>query len=352
MKRVLLLTLLLLTAGLALYFAVAPSQAEIQKPKSKLQNPLLVAHRGASGYLPEHTLAAYELAIAQGADFVEQDLQVTKDGHLICAHDAELSRTTDVRERFPDRATERDVAGDGAAKRGWYVVDFTLAEIQQLDAGSWFFKNNSFAKSAAAAQAVYRVPTLAQAIAAIHDRAGLYIEMKHAAFYQARGFDMAKLLAEELAKHGYADGDKAKRVFIQSFSKPNLLRMREVAPQYPRVQLLPMEDAGRKDTEKITAALAAEIAAYAQGVGPSKSQIHSAADVATLHAAKLVVHPYTFRGTTSAISRKPLDTLQSDQRSERQKIIADIERYLSFGIDGGFTDYPAVWREVALRMKR
>src|SRR5262245_1245269 len=103
--------------------------------QSKAARPLLVAHRGASGYAPEHTIAAYKLAIEQGADFVEQDLQVTRDGQLVCAHDAELSRTTNVKEVFPDRTTERDPDGSGTPKRGWYIVDFTLAEIKKLDAG-------------------------------------------------------------------------------------------------------------------------------------------------------------------------------------------------------------------------
>src|SRR5437870_4846146 len=91
----------------------------------------LIAHRGASGYAPEHTLAAYRLAIAQGADFVEPDLQITKDGVLVCLHDATLERTTDVRRVFPDRAR---VVND---RKTWPVVDFTMEEVQRLDAGSW-----------------------------------------------------------------------------------------------------------------------------------------------------------------------------------------------------------------------
>ena len=109
-------------------------QADSPKPRSK---PILIAHRGASAYAPEHTRAAYELAIKQGADYVEQDLQMTKDGVLICSHDAELSRTTNVEEIFPDRAVVRNADAKGP-KKGWYAVDFTLAEIKRLDAGSWF----------------------------------------------------------------------------------------------------------------------------------------------------------------------------------------------------------------------
>jgi glycerophosphoryl diester phosphodiesterase len=93
---------------------------------------LLVAHRGASAYAPEHTVAAYRLALEQGADFVEQDLGVTKDGALVCLHDPTLERTTDVEQVFPDRFRE-----EGGTKR-WYIADFTADEIKRLDAGSWF----------------------------------------------------------------------------------------------------------------------------------------------------------------------------------------------------------------------
>lgn len=333
--------------------SIGQNGAKIQNPKSKISKPLLVAHRGASGYAPEHTIPAYELAIEQGADFVEQDLQVTRDGQLICAHDAELSRTTNVREIFPDRATERDYDGSGTPKKGWYVVDFTLEEIKQLDAGTWFYTANPFfhqyypfvMPGRPPSKLIYRIPTLGEAIGAIDNRAGLYIEMKYSPFYKSHGFDMAKLLADVLQKNGYAKGDKTKRVFIQSFHKENLLRMREVAPQYARVQLLPMETKGREDSRKITPELAKEIADYAQGAGPAKAMITSAVDVQTLHAAGLVIHPYTFRGTATAVNRKPLDERQSDGATERQKIIADIQRYIALGIDGGFTDYPALWRE-------
>ena len=106
------------------------------------QKKTLIAHRGASGYAPEHTIAAYKLAIEQGADFVEPDLQITKDSVLICMHDLTLERTTSVKEVFPDRFREMktDDAPNAPASKHWPVSDFTLAEIKQLDAGSWFDK--------------------------------------------------------------------------------------------------------------------------------------------------------------------------------------------------------------------
>jgi glycerophosphoryl diester phosphodiesterase len=305
--------------------------------------PLLIAHRGASGFAPEHTLAAYRLAIEQGADFVEQDLQMTKDGALVCLHDADLARTTNVAEVFPDRASMRDTQGDGRARRGYYTIDFTLAEIKRLDAGSWFNRANPFA--ARPEFAGERVPTLNEAIQIAGDRVGLYIEMKYYGFYRSMGFDMADRLAKTLDESGFKEARS--RIFIQSFSKESLIRLREVAPHYARVQLLPMEDAGRsKDTDRITPALAREIAAYASGAGPSKNMIRSREDVAALQSVRLLVHPYTFRGATTAVQRRPLDD------ALRQAIIDEVIKFLEFGIDGGFTDYPSVWREAVSRFER
>ena len=305
--------------------------------------PLLVAHRGASAYAPEHTLAAYRLAIEQGADFVEQDLQLTKDGRLICLHDPDLARTTNVAEVFPARKSERDVVG-GKPRRGWYSIDFTLAEIKRLDAGSWFNRANPF--TARDAFVGERIPTLEETIDAVGGRAGLYIEVKDYAFYRSLGHDMAAKLVAILKSKGFDRPGKAERILIQSFWKTGLLRMRSLAPQYSRIQLLPMEDPGREeDSGKITAALAKEVSDYARGVGPSKQMIRTASDVAILHEAGLLIHPYTFRGTTTAASRRPLDEVQENGSSLRENIMADIRRFAGFGIDGGFTDYPDLWKE-------
>jgi len=313
----------------------APANA---RPVSK--KLLLIAHRGASGYAPEHTLAAYKLAIEQGADFVEQDLQLTKDGALICLHDPDLARTTNVKEIFPDRAAERDVEGGGVKKRGWYSIDFTLAEIKQLDAGSWFNRANPFI--ADGAYVGQRIPTLEETIEFIGGRAGLYIELKHYPFYRSLGHDVASLTAAVLKARGLdKSGD---RVFIQSFSKQSLLRMKEIAPGYRRVQLLPMEGEGREDSRRITGALAKEIAGYAQGVGPDMRMVNGRGDVQTLHKAGLLVHPYTFRGLTTASARLPLDERQQNGLTTREQVINDIRLFVGLGIDGGFTDYPDVWK--------
>jgi glycerophosphoryl diester phosphodiesterase len=332
-----------LTAGPAT-LSLAQSSAA-QQGVAPTPRALLVAHRGASAYAPEHTLASYRLAIEQGADFVEQDLQLTKDGRLICLHDPDLARTTNVAEVFPARASERDVEG-GKPKRGWYTIDFTLAEIKRLDAGSWFNRANPFA--ARETYAGERIPTLEETIDTVGGRAGLYIEVKHYAFYTSLGHDVAAKLAAVLKTKGFDRPGKRERILIQSFWKSGLLRMRSVAPQYARIQLLPMEDPGREeDSSKITTELAKEISGYARGVGPSKQMIRTAAEVAILHEAGLLIHPYTFRGSTTAALRRPLDEVQSNGSSLRENILADIRRFVGFGIDGGFTDYPDLWKQAA-----
>ena len=344
---------LLAVAGMCIFTAGlgALSFAHSLIPQRTASTPrlLLVAHRGASAYAPEHTLAAYRLAIEQGADFVEQDLQLTKDGRLICLHDPDLTRTTNVAEVFPARKSERDVEG-GKPRRGWYAIDFTLAEIKRLDAGSWFNRANPFA--ARDAYAGERIPTLEETMDAVGGRAGLYIEVKEYAFYKSLGHDVAAKLVAALKSKGFDRSGRSERILIQSFWKSGLLRMRSIAPQYLRIQLLPMEDAGREeDSSKVTPTLAKEISEYAQGVGPSKQMIRTADDVTTLHGAGLLIHPYTFRGTTTAALRRPLDEVQTNGSSLRENIIADIRRFVGFGIDGGFTDYPDLWKQAATNSK-
>src|SRR5687768_8208244 len=172
----------MIRAGLALVIAFSLS---LFPPAAKKQ---LVAHRGASAYAPEHTLEAYRLALEQGADFVEQDLAVTKDGVLVCIHDLTLERTTNVEEVFPDRFVE-DKRG-GTSLRSWRVHDFTLAEIERLDAGSWF--HPKFAGA--------RIPTFQHAIDLVRGKAGLYPELKDPAFYRQRGVSPEALLAGALRK--------------------------------------------------------------------------------------------------------------------------------------------------------
>jgi glycerophosphoryl diester phosphodiesterase len=277
--------------------------------QAKPAKKILVAHRGASGYAPEHTLEAYRLGIAQKADFIEQDLQITKDGVLVCLHDITLERTTDVEQVFPDRATVENGA------KHWYVADFTLAEIKRLDAGSWF--NEKF-KGA-------RVPTFTEAIQTVRGKAGLYPETKEPEVYGKRGFEMEKLLLTELKKHKLEqpNADPKTPVIIQSFSPASLRRLVELNSKLTRVFLVHngnekqwLNPEGLKEAKK-----------FADGIGPSKSLIEAEPKIVQwAHDLGMTVTPYTFR---MGLSGK-----YKDVREEMRQFL------FTYGVDALFTDNP------------
>lgn len=295
---ILLVSVVLLLAG----WTLASSQT---KPAKKI----LVAHRGASGYAPEHTLAAYRLGIEQKADFIEQDLQITKDGMLVCLHDITLERTTDVEQVFPDRATTEN------GVKHWYVADFTLAEIKQLDAGSWF--NEKF-KGA-------RVPTFTEAIQAVRGKAGLYPETKEPEVYGKRGFEMEKLLLAELKQHklDQPNADPKTPVIIQSFSPASLRRLVELNSKLTRVFLV------HKGNEKqwLNPEGLKEAKKFADGIGPAKSLIEANPQIVQwAHDLGLTVTPYTFRVGLSGKYK--------DVREEMRQFL------FTYGVDALFTDNP------------
>ena len=244
---------------------------------------IAVAHRGASAYAPEHTKAAYELAVAQKADYVEQDLAITRDGAIICLHDVSLERTTDVETRFPDRASVDAATG---VKR-WLAADFTLAEIKTLDAGSWF--GPKFAGE--------KIPTWQEAVAIVDGRAGLYPELKSPALYAGRKVDMVAIVAGELKRGGFdrpAPAGARPPLVLQSFDADALRALAKALPDVPRVLLIDP----RMKTEWTTEAGLKEARAFATGIGPHKSIVLGMPElVAAAHAAGLTVTPYTFRST-------------------------------------------------------
>lgn len=270
--RLLALTACALIAGAAL----AAVSAQTLAPKK-----MLIAHRGASAYAPEHSADAYRLAIAQGADFVEQDLAVTKDGVLVSIHDLTLERTTDVEEVFPDRFAE-DKSGSTPVRR-WYVNDFTLAELKRLDAGAHFDKK--FAGT--------RILTFQEAIDLVRGKAGLYPELKDPEFYRQRGVNPEALFAA-IVKKNRLEADPKTPLILQSFDDATLKAAAIDLPTVPRVFLVSPQDAGRIDTpEKLKA-----VAAWATGIGPNKAILEKTPDiVAWAHAAKLTVTPWTFRAS-------------------------------------------------------
>jgi glycerophosphoryl diester phosphodiesterase len=269
---------------------------------------VLVAHRGASAYAPEHTRAAYELALAQGADYVEQDLGVTKDGVLVCLHDDSLERTTNVRDVFPGRSTIV-----GGTER-WMLADFTLAEVKQLDAGSWF--DERFAGE--------RVLTWDEAVEIVRGRAGLYPELKSPALYHERGIDQVALLAAALRRHGFdrpANGRPP--VIVQSFDPDALRQLAAELPDVPRVFLVDV----RMSRTWLTIDGITRIREFASGIGPNKSILLADPPVvARAHAAGLTVTPYTFRSSDTA----PFEDVAEEMRHFLYEL----------NVDGVFTDNP------------
>ena len=296
--------------------APAPPGGEPAPPAA----PINIAHRGASAYAPEHTLPAYELAIEMGADYVEQDLQLTRDGHLICLHDATLERTTDVEEVFPGRA--ETVETGGAPRRVWPVAAFTLGEVRRLDAGSWF--GAEFAGA--------RVPTLQEAIDLVQGRAGLYVETKDPETWRALGFAMEEELLRVLAANGLdaPAGRAATPVFVQSFSAASLLRVRALAgAAYPLVQLVGGPGTGQLLTDDGLAA----VAEYADGVGPAFPLLLADPSRArAVREAGLELHPYTVREGRAPESFG--DASSGGAAALMTRLIDE------FGATGVFTDNP------------
>jgi len=270
-----------------------------------------VAHRGASAYAPEHTLSAYRLALEQGADYVEQDLAVTKDGVLICLHDPTLERTTNVEQLFPDRATT--VTWEGKTNRSWLANDFTLAEIKTLDAGSWFD----------AKYAGEKIPTFDEAVGLIRGKAGVFPELKTPEVYKGRDVDFERLVAAALDKHKLrgAGADAKTPIILQTFSEESARKLNAMKIGVPVV--LVISDGKGWDA-------AARINAWkgvVQGFGPNKSiLLQTPRFVEWAHAAGMTVTPYTFRSANSG---------------KFPSVKAEMEHFLyTLGVDAVFTDNP------------
>jgi glycerophosphoryl diester phosphodiesterase len=270
-----------------------------------------IAHRGASGYAPEHTPAAYKLALEQQADFVEPDLAVSKDNVLFCMHDDTLERTTNVAEVFPDRPSANYQTRQPG--KHWLGNDFTMAEIKRLDAGKWF-------KPEFAGQ---RIQTFQDAIDLVKGKAGLYPELKSPELYKSRGVDQVKLFVEIMKKNGLEKPESLKTtpVIIQSFDESAIRRVAVELPTVPRVFLT------SKD-EDVTAARIKELATFATGIAPEKFVIARHPElVALAHAAHLTVTSWTFRA--------------DDKEMKYPNVKAEMTHFLyDLGIDALFTNNP------------
>ncbi|TDD67023.1 glycerophosphodiester phosphodiesterase [Jiangella aurantiaca] len=249
----------------------------------------VIAHRGSSGAAPENTLAAIRLAIAHKSDVVENDIQRTRDGELVIMHDLTLARTTNVEEVFPDRAP-------------WNVRDFTLAEIKQLDAGSWF----------APEFAGERVPTLAEWVNAVGDRAGMLLEPKSPELYPGIESDLD---AELRSLPAFNRALKADRVVVQSFNHVWLRAYKELASDVPVGLLF-----GTKPTTTDIAAAAT----WAQQINPALGVIDQAT-VEQVHAHGMEIHVWTVNAGQ------------------------DMRRAINWQVDGIITNYPQVLRDILRR---
>jgi glycerophosphoryl diester phosphodiesterase len=350
----LLLAAVLLVGAMTQLAGAAAQPERVDKGGRRL--PLVIGHRGASGYRPEHTLASYRLAIGMGADFIEPDLVSTKDGVLVARHENEISGTTDVaaRPEFADRRATKTI--DGVSLTGWFTEDFTLAELRTLRAKE---RIPDLRPDNTAFDGLYQVPTLQEVIdLAKRAGVGIYPETKHPTYFDSIGLSLEEPLLATLRANGY-QGPKAK-VFIQSFETGNLKELSR-RTRLPLVQLL--SDVGapydlvaagdpRTYADLSTPEGLAEIATYADGIGPSKNQIvprdadgnllEPTSLVDDAHKAGLLVHPYTFRNENNFL---PADFRQGNPDSPvylraTGDAPAEYRLFFRLGVDGLFSDNP------------
>ena len=285
--------------------------------------PIVIAHRGASGYLPEHTLEAYERAIDLGADYIEPDLVITKDGVLVVRHDIYLGTTTNVGD-IPAFSTRKKTVDD---RIDWFVEDFTLSEIKSLRARQAFpGRSREFDDK-------FLIPTFEEVIQLVKRKqretgrtVGIYPETKAPARFESLGFDFAALLVQALTANGL-NGAGAK-VYIQSL-EPAILKRLDKMTDVPLVMLVRPVSADKPHEPNM---LLAEIARFADGVGAFKTLLlnergQSNGFVESAHALGLVVHAWTFRND---------DYLEEWFTSPGD----ELSRFLGLGIDGFFTDFP------------
>jgi glycerophosphoryl diester phosphodiesterase len=310
--------------------------------------PLLIAHRGASGERPEHTLAAYERAIDQGADYIEPDLVLTKDGILVARHENEIGGTTDVADRpeFADRKATKTI--DGVAITGWFTEDFTLAELRTLRARE---RLPDLRPANRRFDGLYAVPTLEEVLQLVRAkeaetgrRIGVYVETKHPTYFAGLGLTHQAALLDLLGRYGYQTA--ADPVFIESFEIGNLKALRAAT----RLRLIQLVDAegGPADLPATTYAdmLSVQglkdIAIYADGIGPAASLVlapeGATALVGRAHDAGLQVHVWTLRMENGFL---PAQYQRPDVPQGRGDFAGYVRAVAATGVDGLFSDFPA-----------
>src|SRR5450631_3640883 len=327
------------------------------QPKPATKSPLVIGHRGAAGYRPEHTLASYELAARMGADLIEPDLVSTRDHVLVARHENEIGGTTDVatHPEFAGRKATKTI--DGNAVTGWFTEDFTLAELKTLRAKE---RLPAVRQENTLYDGRFQIPTFAEILALrerlskeLHREVGVYPETKHPTYFRSIGLDLETPLVQQVRGAGL---DKANApIFIQSFELTNLVDLRqEFGVSAPLIFLTsasgaPYDLASTGDetsyADLTTTGGLRSISGIVNGIGPDKCQIIARdADgtlgqpttlVAEAHAAGLQVHPYTFRAENMFL---PVDYRVGNDATAYGRAIDEQVRFLQTGIDGLFTD--------------
>ncbi|WP_371477267.1 glycerophosphodiester phosphodiesterase [Kitasatospora sp. NBC_00315] len=322
----------------------------------RLPHPLIIGHRGACGYRPEHTLGSYELALELGADVIEQDLVPTRDGQLVVRHENNIAETTDVADHpeFAARRTTKSI--DGQSITGWFTEDFTLAELRTLRAKERLplqRRHNTLYDGR------WPIPTFREVVEFADKRSRtlgrdvwLYVETKHPSYFRSIGLPLEDRLAAELRRAGLAG--KRGRAILQSF-EPSSLQQLAALVENPRIQLL--SDAGtrpydfvlagdtRKVADLVTPAGLSWLAGFAHGIGPTTNLIAPVDGsgrllppttlVADAHRAGLVLHPYTVRNENSFL---PVDHRRGTDPNAYGDVIGWSRYLYEQGVDGFFTD--------------
>jgi glycerophosphoryl diester phosphodiesterase len=334
----------------------------VQSVKKVSNFPIVIGHRGASGYRPEHTLAAYELAIDMGADFVEPDLVSTKDGVLVARHENEIGGTTDVALRPEFAALKTTKLIDGVPTTGWFTEDMTLAQLKTLRAKE---RIPQLRPQNTAYDGQFTVPTLQEVINLVQRKnaefkknkirreIGIYPETKHPTYFDSIGLSMEEPLVATLHRNGYRN--KHAKVFIQSFEVSNLKDLNTMT-HLPIAQLINasgkpydfvVSGDARTYADLTTPAGLAEIATYADGIGANKNLIvpRNAANqllapttlIEDAHDAGLIVHAWTFRSENFFL---PADFQSSANPLQYGDTEAEYHLFFELGLDGLFSDNP------------
>ena len=352
-----------IVAGIATIIALTtgtlgglPAQAS-PAPDSALEQgqaaiPIVIGHRGASGYRPEHTVAAYKLAIRQGAAYIEPDVVSTKDGVLVARHENEISGTTDVsaRPEFASRQTTKLI--DGMPVSGWFTEDFTYRELKTLNAKE---RLPQVRPDNTAYDGEFKIPTLEQVLDLAQKRGvGVYPETKHPTYFDSIGLSLEEPLVAALEAHDLDDADDA--VIIQSFEIANLVELNKLI-EVDIAQLVNSSGAPYDQTvagtgvtyaSMVTPAGVAAIATYADGIGANKDLVLPRTGGATgapsalvndAHAAGLIVHVWTLRRENRFMATN--FQIGTDPNAPGD-MYAETLAFLDAGVDGVFSDNPDI----------